>query len=140
MKQKEKCPFCEIDHNKTRLIVNKKNTFVAFSNPSLMPYHLLVVPKRHVEKLSQLKKEEQKELFDTIIEFQEKILSKVANGCDIRQHYRPFQKQTNLKIYHLHVHLQPRELEDELYKKSQIFETKIFKNLDITKIKETLLK
>ena len=94
-----------------------------------MPGHLLVVPKRHVEKLSALQEDERRELFEKVIQFQEKILSKLASGCDIRQNYRPFQKQSNLKVNHLHIHLQPRELEDELYEKCQIFETKIFSNL-----------
>ena len=44
-----------------------------FSNPRLMEGHLLVIPKRHVEKLSELNEEERKELFDTVIEYQEKI-------------------------------------------------------------------
>lgn len=94
-----------------------------------MPGHLLVVPKRHVEKISNLNKNEQEELFKTIIEFQEKILSKVASGCDIRQNYRPFQKQSRLKVHHLHFHLHPRELFDELYEKCQVFEKDVFKDL-----------
>jgi len=39
-----------------------------------MPGNLLVIPKRHVEKISDLNEEEQQELFKTIIEFQEKFL------------------------------------------------------------------
>ena len=123
------CPFCNINPEKTRILKDKKFVRVIFSNPRLMPGHLLIVPKRHIEKLSELNKEEQKELFETIIEFQEKILSKVASGCDIRINYRPFQKQDNLKVNHLHVHLYPRELFDELYDKCQIFEKDIFKDL-----------
>ena len=124
-----RCPFCSIDSERTRILEDKKFVRVIFSNPRLMPGHLLIIPKRHVEKLSELNEEERKELFETIIEFQEKILSKVASGCDLRINYRPFQKQNNLKINHLHVHLQPRELFDELYKKSQIFEKDVFKDL-----------
>ena len=123
------CPFCNINSEKTRILKDKKFVRVIFSNPRLMPGHLLIVPKRHIEKLSELNKEEQKELFETIIEFQEKILGKVASGCDIRINYRPFQKQDNLKVNHLHVHLYPRELFDELYDKCQIFEKDIFKDL-----------
>jgi histidine triad (HIT) family protein len=123
------CPFCNIDKEKTRILKYGKNVQVIFSNPRLMPGHLLIIPKRHVEKISELDKEEQTELFDLIIEFQEKILNKVASGCDIRQNYRPFQKQSNLKKDHLHIHLQPRELFDELYEKCQIFEKDVFKQL-----------
>ena len=68
------CPFCNIDKEKTIILKNGKNNFVIFSNPRLMPGHLLVVPKRHVEKLSQLSKAEINELLNFVIEFQEKIL------------------------------------------------------------------
>ena len=123
------CPFCNINSEKTRILKDGNFTRVIFSNPRLMPGHLLVVPKRHVEEISDLDEKERKELFEMIVEFQEKILSKIAPGCDIRQNYRPFQKQDNLKINHLHIHLQPREIFDELYEKSQIFEKDIFKDL-----------
>ncbi|EKE19581.1 MAG: histidine triad (HIT) protein [uncultured bacterium] len=123
------CPFCAIDKEKNRIIKESKHAFVIFSNPRLMRGHLLVVPKRHVEKLSQLNDDERRDLFDLVMEFQDKISEKIAAGCDIRQNYRPFQKQSDLKVHHLHVHLQPRELNDELYEKCQIHETDIFSKL-----------
>lgn len=122
------CPFCSLEKEK-RVLASKKYTYVILSNPRLMPSHLLVLPKRHVEKLSELNEEERKELFDLVIEYQEKILAKHATGCDIRQHYRPFLKQSKLKVNHMHIHLQPREYEDELYKNCQIHETALFKEL-----------
>ncbi len=45
------------------------------------------------------------------------------------------------EIDHLHIHLQPREFEDDLYKKCQIFEKDIFRELteqEIKKITELL--
>ena len=136
------CPFCNIDKERNKVIKYGKNVFVMFSNPRLMEGHLLVVPKRHVEKLSELNEEERKELFDIVIEYQEKILDNIAEGCDIRQNYRPFQKQDDLKVDHLHIHLQPRKFEDELYQKSQIFEKDVFKELteeEINKIRSKLI-
>lgn len=123
------CPFCDLDHQKTRILKDGAQVRVIFSNPRLMPGHLLVVPKRHVEKISELNKEERQEFFQTVIKYQEKILSKLATGCDIRQHYRPFQTQSKLKIDHLHIHLLPREFNDELYEKCQVYEKGIFKEL-----------
>jgi diadenosine tetraphosphate (Ap4A) HIT family hydrolase len=120
------CPFCQIQQDKTTILNNGNHVRVILSNPRLMKGHLLITPKRHVEKLSELNQEEITELINKTIEFQEKILNTFAKGCDIRQNYRPFQKQNNLKVNHLHIHLQPRELEDELYKKCQITEGKIF--------------
>jgi len=137
----EKCPFCEINKEKTRIIKQGKHCYVCFSNPRLMPGHLLVISNRHVEKISELSKEEREELFDFIIEYQEKILDNIAEGCDIKQNYRPFQAQSGLKLDHLHIHLQPRQFEDELYKKCQILEKDIFKELtqeEINKISKLL--
>lgn len=121
------CPFCEINKEKTIIIKQKEYCYVCFSNPRLMEGHCLVVSKRHVEKISELNGKERKELFDTLVEYQEKILNNISKGCDIRQNYRPFQKQNNLKLDHLHIHLQPRHFKDELYKKCQIFERDIFR-------------
>ena len=126
---KKHCPFCDILKAKKGIIEEGKNVFVILSNPRLMAGHVLVIPKRHVENISELEEEERRELFYFTIKFQEKILKKIAPGCDIGQHYRPFITQNDLKIDHLHIHLQPRFLNDELYQKSQIYHRNIFKPL-----------
>jgi len=123
------CPFCDIQKEKTRIILEKELTYVAFSNPRLMPGHLLVIPKRHSEKLSELTLPERQELFDTLVETQKKILELYASGCDIRQNARPFLPQGRLKVDHVHFHVQPREFKDALYQKSQQFETELFQDL-----------
>mgnify|MGYP001616142049 CR=1 FL=1 len=124
----EKCVFCNLNLERTRIIYKSEKSYIILSNPALMKGHCLVIPKRHVEKLSELGIEERKDLLEQIIQIEERLLKKFP-GCDIRQNYRPFQQQSNLKINHLHFHLQPRELYDELYKKSQIYETQVFKFL-----------
>lgn len=123
------CPFCNLDQEKDRIVKEGMNTLVILSNPRKMPGHLLVISKRHVERISELNRSEKEEIFNMIAEFQEKILDRLSSGCDIRQHYRPFIKQSQVKVNHLHFHLQPREFEDELYQKSQRFETAMFKEL-----------
>lgn len=129
------CPFCKIDQTRNVIVEEKKLIFVTYSNPRLMPGHILVIPKRHVEKISELNKKEMIQLFQTVAEYQDKITETVADGCDVRHHYRPFQKESNLKVHHLHVHLQPRNLYDELYLECQLFETKLFKEVSIDKIR-----
>jgi histidine triad (HIT) family protein len=121
------CPFCAIIAKRTeRLISETAHTFTTLSNPRLMPGHLLVIPKRHVEKLSQLSGEERNDLIDQAMRLQEKVLESVAPGCDISQHYRPFIPNGRLKVAHLHIHVRPRSLDDELYTKVQIFENDLF--------------
>lgn len=132
------CRFCNINELKTRIIEERKYVIVVVSNPRLMLGHILVIPRRHVLKISELNEEERKELFDTVIEYQEKILDKIASGCDIKQNCRPFQKEDELKVDHLHIHLQPRELFDELYEKCQIFEKGVFKKLSKEELDKTI--
>ena len=92
-----------------------KHMYVIFSNPRLMPGHLLVISKRHVQRLSHLSEEERKELVDFLIEFEEKILEKLSSGCDIRQHHKPYVENSRTHVNHLHFHLHPREMNDELH-------------------------
>ena len=131
------CPFCAIDKEKTRIVKRYKNFFVVLSNPRLVRGHLLVIPKKHFEKLFELNKKLKGELFEILVEFQEKLL-RFYFGCDIRQNYRPFLKENKFKVSHLHFHLIPRKFEDKLYKKSQIFEKEIFENLRDKEAKEVI--
>ncbi len=125
------CPFCEIVSNKSEEILQEtRHSFVVLSNPRLVLGHMLVIPKRHVERLSDLPKEEQTDLFDEVIRVQNVILEKIATGCDMSQHYRPFIGQNRLKVNHLHIHLRPRELNDELYEKVQKYEAELFTQLE----------
>ncbi len=48
------CPFCKINFKKNPIIMDGKYSVVIPSNPSLMIGHLLILPKRHVEKISDL--------------------------------------------------------------------------------------
>lgn len=124
------CPFCDIlTKNTERIIRESKHAFVVLSNPRLVPGHLLVIPKRHVEKFSELPEEERAELFSEAIKLEEIILEKFASGCDMSQHFRPFIKQDRLKINHLHIHLRPREFKDELYQKVMKYEADVFTDL-----------
>jgi len=123
------CVFCKLDSVKERVVGETENTVAILSNPSLVKGHVLVIPKRHVEKLSELNKQEITELMEHVVKIQEGLLKKFK-GCDIRQNYRPFQKEDRLKVNHLHIHIQPRELFDELYEKCQIHEKDIFQDLN----------
>jgi histidine triad (HIT) family protein len=124
------CPFCVIDNRKTVVVQQKETVYIALSNPRLVRGHLLVIPKRHVERLSELTENEQHDLWDTVVEYQEKILSSLSTGCDVRQNYHPFQRQNRLKVDHLHIHLIPREFKDQMYQLTQVYETEMFKDLD----------
>lgn len=123
------CPFCDIiKKDPDRVLAEKDKVVVFLSNPRLMKGHTLVIPKRHVERLSELNRQEKQELLETVIEFQEKILDEVAPGCDVRRHYRPFLDDA-ITVSHLHFHLHPRHFADELWEESQQYHRELFENL-----------
>lgn len=135
------CPFCNQIEPKSRILRESDTSLIVLSNPALVRGHCLVIPKRHIERLSELEESELYDLMNQTITMQELLLTKF-NGCDIRQNYRPFQKQNRLKLNHLHIHLQPREFEDNLYQRCQFNETGLFKELsseELDKIKSYIL-
>jgi histidine triad (HIT) family protein len=109
------CPFCNIIELEYRLLEEGGDYIVILSNPRLMPGHTLVIPKRHITKPSEMTAEERKNIFDAVLKWQDKITSVFSTGCDVRQNFRPFIKENQLKIDHVHYHLIPRELEDKYY-------------------------
>lgn len=120
------CPFCQIVAEKSKRILRESPaTITVLSDPRLMPGHLLVIPKRHVQKLSELADGERAELMNETILAEERLLTKFP-GCDISQHFRPFIPDNGLKVSHLHIHVRPRSLDDELYLKVQKFEHDVF--------------
>jgi len=68
------CPFCNFDRRKSEFVSETENTLTIFSNPSLVSGHCLVLPKRHIEKLSELNNEELQSLFSEVIKTQELLL------------------------------------------------------------------
>jgi len=121
------CPFCHIkDSEQDRILYEGEYVYVILSDPRLVEGHTLVIPKRHVERPSEMKEPERKELFDTLFEWQDRIMKLYAKGCDIRQHCRPFLPQDWIKQDHVHFHLQPRFFQDQLWERCQKFEREMF--------------
>jgi ATP adenylyltransferase len=121
------CPFCNVEG---RIIKQNELAQVILSNPHKVPGHLLVMPKRHIEKPWELTHEELTSVFDLIFELEQKLLGKLGDGFDIRQNYRPFKQQDKLKVNHIHFHLLPRSDDDYLYKVSEQYEKGLFADLD----------
>lgn len=95
-----------------------------------MPGHTLVIPNRHVEKPWELTHEELTAIFDEIKWVQAQLLDAgLGDGVDTRQNYRPFMPQGKIKIDHVHFHVLPRKLNDELYQRAMHFETELFEEL-----------
>lgn len=127
------CPFCD---TKEQVLKENERAKVILSNPRKVPGHFLVIPKRHVEAPWELEKDEITDIFDLIFFVEKKIIGKLGDGIDIRQNYRPFLKQSNLKVDHVHFHVYPRYFDDYLYKVSEKFEADLFTDLDEDEHKE----
>lgn len=104
-------------------------SYVVLSNPRLVKGHSLVIPKRHIEEPWELSSDELLDIFKQIDWVREKLLASLAEGVDIRQHYRPFLPQGRIKVDHLHFHVLPRILNDDIFQVSMQHETKLFTDL-----------
>lgn len=135
----EECVFCDLSGE--RIIRQTENTLTILSDPYLLEGHLLIIPKKHYEKLSEVPEEVLFELIREASKVGELVLQKLSvEGVDVRQNYRPFIKNSKIKVDHLHFHIIPRTFEDELYKKSMIFEKDVFKDLTDKKKEEMIRK
>lgn len=123
-----KCRFCEVDSDKSRVVELFKHCYVMFSNPRIVPGQLLVIPNRHVERLSELNGAELTELIKVVNTYCDKILT-FAGGYMIKNNYMPFLGESEKKVNHLHIHILPRYDKDELYTKCLIHENELFQKL-----------
>lgn len=126
------CPFCDLanDQERNRVIRSSKLTTTFLSNPRLVAGHTLVVPNHHVEKPWELSHEELIAIFDEIKWVQGQLLDAgIAEGVDTRQHYRPFIPQGRIKIDHVHFHVLPRKLNDDIYNNAMKYEIEMFEEL-----------
>ncbi len=124
---KDGCPFC----NPLESIVRSNDTaLLFFSDPRKVPGHMLVVPKRHIEKPWEVTGQELKDIFELIYFVEKRVVGKLGEGVDIRQNYRPFITQNRLKLDHIHFQVIPRSNNDYLYEKVENHEADIFVELD----------
>ena len=122
-----KCPFCDPSD---RVVRSNNTAYIILSNPRKVPGHFLVIPQKHVEQPWRLTSDELQDIFELIFFIQQKIIGKLGDGCDIRQNYRPFMKQSKLKVDHVHFHVIPRSYQDYLYSTVEKYETDLFVELD----------
>lgn len=121
------CPFC----NPLETIAKQNELAqVILSDPHKVPGHVLVMPKRHVEKLSELTSEELVAIFELITFIEERFIGSLGEGFDIRQSYRPYLPQDKLKLNHLTFHILPRSMNDYLHQVSGQYEDGLYAELD----------
>jgi diadenosine tetraphosphate (Ap4A) HIT family hydrolase len=127
MTEPANCPFCNPLEP-----VAKENELaqVILSDPHKVPGHALVMPKRHVEKLSEVKPEELIAIFELITFIEDRFIGTLGEGFDLRQSYRPYLQQDKLKLNHLTFHILPRSMNDYLHQVSGHYEDGLYAELD----------
>jgi ATP adenylyltransferase len=124
MPEANPCPFCDASD---RILKENELALVVLSDPHKVPGHLLVMPKRHIDKTWELTNEELQAVFELIFYVEKKVLGKLGDGCDIRQNYRPFNE---LGVKHVVFHVLPRSKDDYLYKVAEQYEKDLYVDLD----------
>lgn len=100
------CLFCKIANGKTDTkIVYQDENFVAFYdiNPKA-PFHLLIVPKKHIESLINAKSKEDAKIINKAL----LVAAKIAKKFGVDKGYRlqiNQGKKAGQEIDHLHIHL-----------------------------------
>lgn len=121
------CPFCTPYE---QILLENDLAQAVLSDPHKVPGHLLVMSKRHVEQPWELMHKELTSIFDLIFEIEQKLIGKLGDGFDIRQSYRPFRPQDDLKLDHVVFHVLPRSNEDYIFKVAEQYEKDLYADLD----------
>lgn len=134
MSSTKDCSFCNVSK---KAVQSNAHALAILSDPRKVPGHLLVIPRRHVEKPWELTADELQAIFALVWETEQKLIaSGLGDGVDVRQNYRPFLEQSKLKVDHVHFHVIPRASEDYIYQISEKYDAELFAALDPSEAKE----
>ena len=105
------CIFCKIANKEipSRIISETENSIAFLDAFPVSRGHTLVIPKNHYEKVQDMTDIDNNDLFDTV----HKVISKVdkLTGSTLLAIHNG--KDSGQEIPHVHVHLIPRELDDQ---------------------------
>ena len=105
------CVFCKIANKEiaARIIFENEKTIAFMDAFPLTKGHSLVIPKTHYEKIQDISKEDNADLFETV----RIVISKVDKITDATLLAIHNGKKSGQEIPHVHVHLIPRSTDDE---------------------------
>jgi len=105
------CIFCKIANKEipSRIITETENSIAFLDAFPVSRGHTLVIPKNHKEKVQDMTNIDNNDLFDTV----HKVISKVdkLTGSTLLAIHNG--KVSGQEIPHVHVHLIPRESDDQ---------------------------
>lgn len=116
------CPFCiliegkETEYNSLQDVVYEDATTLAYVAPKWWvnnPGNVLVIPKEHIENIYSISDEILADVYKTVKKVAIGIRKTYSSeGISTRQHNEP---AGNQDVWHFHVHVFPRYIEDNLY-------------------------
>lgn len=96
------CQLCKECKNNKVLIYQTKYSFCIVAKWPLKPGHVLVLPKRHVTRLSSLNKNEAKDLLDEVEKMYHTLKRIYKEDCIIHLNRGRLGSQ-----HHIHIHIVP---------------------------------
>lgn len=110
-----KCVFCNVTNSKrNKILKNNSLTILLMANQRKVPGQVLVIPKRHIERFSEINEAEKDEIFRVIADTEKRLVSFYKSGCEVTQRYKPYIEDDDFAVSHLHFHLYPRQKDDAL--------------------------
>jgi len=105
------CLFCKISNKEipSRIITETENSIAFLDAFPVSRGHTLVIPKNHYEKVQDMTDIDNNDLFDTVHNVISKV-DKLTGSTLLAIHNGKYSGQ---EIPHVHVHLIPREVDDQ---------------------------
>lgn len=135
----EECVFCDILQGKISraLIAENEHAIAVMDSYPVQEGHCLIIPKKHHESLIEIPEKELWGVMQLAVKVETAMMKALkCGGIDLKQHYRPFLKQSKLKVNHLHFHLIPRNKDDEIFKTVLVHELKLRKEPALQELNE----
>lgn len=117
------CIFCTLEKHKENLIYEDEWIYVIHDKYPVVEGHLLVIPKKHYENITEMPDNELADLIKIVKKMELLVMKKMdVKGFTIKQNWQPFVKDNHLVIHHVHFHIVPRQFNDQFVQKQKRME------------------
>lgn len=112
LNRRVECPFCAVaaGPDRTRVVLEDETAVAFLDHRPLFPGHVLVVPRRHVETLTDLPAAELGPFFRRV----QRVTAAVERAMSAAGSFVAANNRVSQSVPHLHVHVVPRNPHDGL--------------------------
>lgn len=106
------CAFCDIARGKlvSLVVFEDQHTLAFLDNRPLFPGHCLLIPKQHLETLSDVAAD----LVGPLFQNAQLLVRAVETGLDAQGSFVAINNRVSQSVPHLHIHVVPRRKKDGL--------------------------